>query len=329
MGFGSFVKKSFKTTSGGFLGEMAMDALTGGAGGQLGGMGSKGVPLDILNEAMGVEQKTVTRPDGSKQLVISKLPLTPEEQRIKDTVQQNLQQSLTGLQQLMGTNYSDFMDEQVVQDFEKYQSALLDRSFGKATQQQEEALAQRGISESTSGTEYRAALAGQQAEQREQAGLQTISFAQNLRQNKLAEAAQNVNIANALQTGQQANLAQGVSGAQSAASLGLQSQQLGMQGQMFNIQQQNQAKQQNMQLIGSLAGAGAMALSDRRAKENLVPIGKLDNGLIVYIGNYKEETGLDMTPQLFLIAQEVQEIRPEAVVEVGEYLAVNYAEAVK
>lgn len=328
MGFGSFIKKSFKATSGGLLAEQALGMLGGGAG-QLGGAGGAGgVPMDVLNEAMGVEQKVVTRPDGSKQLVVSKLPLTPEEQRIKDTVQQNLQQSLTGLQQLMGTNYSDFMDEKIVKDFEQYQSALLDRSFGKATQQQEEALAQRGIAESTSGTEYRAALAGQQAEQREQAGLQTISFAQNLRQNKLAEAAQNVNIANAIQTGQQANTAQGISGAQGAASLGLQSQQLGMQGQMFNINQQAQAKQQNMQLIGSLAGAATM-LSDRRAKENLIPVGKLDNGLTVYIGNYKEETGLDMTPQLFLIAQEVQEVNPEAVIDNGEYLTVNYAGAVK
>jgi hypothetical protein len=84
--------------------------------------------------------------------------------------------------------------------------------------------------------------------------------------------------------------------------------------------------------IGDLAGAGIGALamlSDERLKENLVKVGKLDNGLNVYVGNYRSETGLDTTPQLFLIAQEVQEIIPEAVIENKEgYLMVDYIKAV-
>ena len=53
--------------------------------------------------------------------------------------------------------------------------------------------------------------------------------------------------------------------------------------------------------------------SDKRLKENLKPVGKLNNGLKVYVGNYKKETGLDTRPQLFLLAQEVQKKKPEAV----------------
>lgn len=80
----------------------------------------------------------------------------------------------------------------------------------------------------------------------------------------------------------------------------------------------------------SFAGAlGGLAFSDKRLKENLKPVGKLNNGLKVYVGNYKKETGLDTTPQLFLLAQEVQKKHPEAVAKKFGALAVNYKQAVK
>lgn len=80
----------------------------------------------------------------------------------------------------------------------------------------------------------------------------------------------------------------------------------------------------------SFAGAlGGLAFSDKKLKENLKPVGKLNNGLKVYVGNYKKETGLDTTPQLFLLAQEVQKKHPEAVKKKFGALAVNYKQAVK
>ena len=83
-------------------------------------------------------------------------------------------------------------------------------------------------------------------------------------------------------------------------------------------------------LISAGASLGAAAfLSDKRLKENLTPVGILDNGLTVYVGNYKEETGLDTRPQLFLIAQEVEKVKPEAITEIGGYLAVDYKKAVE
>lgn len=84
----------------------------------------------------------------------------------------------------------------------------------------------------------------------------------------------------------------------------------------------------NLLNAGASIGAAAL-LSDERLKENLEPVGKLDNGLTVYIGNYKEETGLDTRPQLFLIAQEVEKVKPEAVKEINGYLAVDYIKAVE
>lgn len=81
-------------------------------------------------------------------------------------------------------------------------------------------------------------------------------------------------------------------------------------------------------LLGAGATLGAAKLlSDKRAKENLKKVGVLDNGLKVYVGNYKKETGLDTRPQLFLIAQEVEKKKPEAVKEADGYLTVDYKKA--
>ena len=98
----------------------------------------------------------------------------------------------------------------------------------------------------------------------------------------------------------------------------------------YNAAQYNYQNQANKnQQILNAGIAGAMMLSDRRLKENLKPVGKLNNGLKVYVGNYKKETGLDTTPQLFLVAQEVQKKHPEAVGKKFGALAVDYKKAVK
>lgn len=94
-------------------------------------------------------------------------------------------------------------------------------------------------------------------------------------------------------------------------------------GKQYN----EQMRQQRNQNIKNAIGAAAFAFSDKQLKENLKKVGTLDNGLKVYVGNYKKETGLDTKPQLFLIAQEVEKKNPDAVVEKDGYLAVNYKKA--
>lgn len=95
-------------------------------------------------------------------------------------------------------------------------------------------------------------------------------------------------------------------------------------------QMQNQQAAQQQSGIGSLIGGGislaGSLFSDERLKENIQKVGTLDNGLNVYVFNY---LGSDV-PQIGLIAQEVEKVRPKAVkaTESG-YLAVNYKEAVK
>lgn len=76
------------------------------------------------------------------------------------------------------------------------------------------------------------------------------------------------------------------------------------------------------QIIGGLGkGIGGAAMSDKRLKENIRPVGRLNNGLTVYAFNFK---GNDKT-QIGLIAQEVARVIPEAVSEdENGFLLVDY-----
>lgn len=81
------------------------------------------------------------------------------------------------------------------------------------------------------------------------------------------------------------------------------------QAGIFNTQQtaKNNLTNQLFDMAGT--GMGMLAMSDERVKENIKPVGKLDNGFTVYSFNYKG----DPTPHIGLIAQEVEKSRPEAV----------------
>lgn len=71
------------------------------------------------------------------------------------------------------------------------------------------------------------------------------------------------------------------------------------------------------------AGVGKM-LSDERAKTDIEPVGRLDNGLPVYRFRYKG----DPTPQIGLLAQDVEKINPDAVHTLpGGLKAVDYMAA--
>jgi len=92
-------------------------------------------------------------------------------------------------------------------------------------------------------------------------------------------------------------------------------------------QYQNDQSERLNQTMNTLGKVGsAFLVSDERLKENLQKVGKLNNGLDVYLFNYKH----DKTPRIGLIAQEVQAINPEAVIEdENGYLHIRYDLAVK
>ena len=75
---------------------------------------------------------------------------------------------------------------------------------------------------------------------------------------------------------------------------------------------------------GKAGGFGAL-FSDKRLKRNIERVGKLANGLSVYVFNYI--TG--GPKQIGLIAQEVLKVKPEAIGTRNGFLTVNYSMAVK
>lgn len=82
--------------------------------------------------------------------------------------------------------------------------------------------------------------------------------------------------------------------------------------------------------VGAAGGAGLGALfallSDRRAKENIVRVGTLDNGLPVYAFRYYGDARM----QIGLMADEVEDVHPEAVID-GPFgfKMVDYSQAVQ
>ena len=86
----------------------------------------------------------------------------------------------------------------------------------------------------------------------------------------------------------------------------------------------------NLDAITAIAlGASALGFSDRRLKSDIKKIGTHSTGLNVYEWEWNAKAfvlGLDKHPRKGFIAQEVQEIFPEAVVE-GEhgYLMIDYS----
>lgn len=72
-----------------------------------------------------------------------------------------------------------------------------------------------------------------------------------------------------------------------------------------------------------LATSAAAMFSDERLKEDIEPVGELYDGTNVYRYRYKG----DSVPRIGVMAQEVEKTRPDAVVEIGGYKAVDYGKA--
>ena len=88
--------------------------------------------------------------------------------------------------------------------------------------------------------------------------------------------------------------------------------------------QNSMAANSGMYGLGSTLLGGLFSISDRRAKENIRKVGTLDNGLPIYLYNYKGDPKEHFGP----MAQEVEMVNPDAVIEIGGLKYVNYSAAV-
>jgi len=97
---------------------------------------------------------------------------------------------------------------------------------------------------------------------------------------------------------------------------------------IYDSSKQNQANaaaaNQGLYGLAGTIGSAALMMSDRRAKTDIRRVGKLDNGLPVYAFRYKGGA----TPQIGLMAQDVEHMHPGAVHSIGGFLHVDYERAV-
>tara|TARA_R110000764_G_scaffold57488_2_gene125135 strand:+ start:8089 stop:8946 length:858 start_codon:yes stop_codon:yes gene_type:complete len=166
----------------------------------------------------------------------------------------------------------------------------------------------------------------------------TGAFRSGTTQENLAQNSQNVlmSLVDQVLQGKQgiANAGFGATDAYSTAAQNIIAGQGATRGQIAGVDIATAAGKQNQaagkqamygNLGGSLIGAGATAFSDKRLKKNIVKIGE-KNDLPWYSWDWNDkalELGLTGSDEGH-IAQEVQKVRPELVVERGDYLAINY-----
>lgn len=99
---------------------------------------------------------------------------------------------------------------------------------------------------------------------------------------------------------------------------------MGMTGSNYAAQMNHHAAQQgaNAGLFGNIFGGMLGLLSDRRYKENIKKVGQLDNGLDVYVFNYK---GSEIK-QIGLMADEVEKVNSDAVHEMTDVPNMKYVD---
>lgn len=248
---------------------------------------------------------------------------------------------------------SDFSGDATRAEEATYQAAVnrLQPQLDRARSQLEQRLADQGIPMgSPAYQEEMNRFEQSQADQLNQLSLESV-LAGRAEQDRLARLA-------LAQQGQQFNVQSGLTSLENQARAG----QFGEIGTLFGLTQpfqqystpnvdaagiinqgyanqlgrynaQTSAQAGNLGALGSLAGAGLSAASnpaslfgytlwgsDKELKENIKPIGT-ENGFNIYEFNYKG----DDTKFIGVMAQEVQEVKPEAVMKDSEgYLMVDY-----
>jgi hypothetical protein len=141
-----------------------------------------------------------------------------------------------------------------------------------------------------------------------------------------------LNTLSALRTGAQVQNPSFVNSAQQATTSGadiLGASQMGYNAKMGDFNAQQAAQQSFNQGLMGLGGAGIMAFSDVRLKQNINRIGTLPNGLPFYSFEYIDAVqGHPLAgkgTQVGVMAQEVEQVYPNAVITLDDgYKVVNY-----
>jgi hypothetical protein len=243
--------------------------------------------------------------------------------RVQSTMGQEFNPNLPSTGFDPGQSYQDaYMQRlapQLEQNREATQARLANQGIAPGTQAYENAMRQQAQRENDLllGATTQGFGVGSQANQQ--------AFNQEMTKYNMP-----LNTLSALRSGSQVQNPSFVNSAQQATTSGadiLGAAQMGYNAQMGDFNAQNAAQQNfNSGLMG-LGGAGIMAFSDIRMKENIKQTHWLPNGLPVYEYEYKPEFK-DMAGHgkfVGVMAQEVELVQPEAVITNADgYKMVNY-----
>lgn len=264
--------------------------------------------------------------------------LSPDQQKLYDTgvqTQQNIgdigvsQSAKIG--QLLDTPFNT--DTATSDKIQGLQNEFLDPQWQRQSDALNTQLANQGIQPgSTAYTNAQKDFSNQRQSAYDQSYLDSYNTGQ---QAALTQRNQPINEISALLSGSQVsqpNFSQtptpGVAPTDVIGATGqsLAQQNVGYQGQLAT----NMGVNSGLFGLGSSAlGAAGTALggwakSDIRLKENVKRVGTADNGLPLYLFNFKG----DNRPQMGLVAQDVIKVRPEAVsMQPDGYMAVHYERA--
>ena len=214
-------------------------------------------------------------------------------------------------------------------------------AFGDAANQQKRTLGRAGFSTDAMQTQAieqqsdmseavaRAGAGRAISAQAKQEGVQAKTDAVNMLAGYPAQAAQTAATGASIGAGMSGGVNAGAAGVYSPMSAtskifgNIGTSAAGLWGQQASnkFKADSAAAQQNAEAWGTAISVVAMvAMSDRRLKENIKHIGYTADGLPLYSYNFKGSDEIEIG----VMADEVEQVKPEAVYQVGNYKAVDY-----
>ena len=276
--------------------------------------------------------------------------LTPAQQKILEQ-NQGLSSGLLGAAQ-KGLDYAQGVIEKPgvdqsqlaqigINPGENYSDAIMRRlqpQINQESQASDAQLANQGIAPGTEAyANAKRQLAQNQNDRQVAAITGGMGVGLNANQQGFQQAAYNqmqpINVINALRTGSQVQSPSYVNSAQMPNIGGpdlLGATQAGYNAQVANTNANNAASGGFMGGLMNLASTGAQlyAGSDQSIKENIIKIGRLDNGINIYKFDYRPEykDTWGHGTHIGVMAQEVEKVIPEAVATHKDgYKVVNYS----
>lgn len=279
------------------------------------GGGSGNMPTYDINQAKEMYDWTLNKGRYNVNNGLAGLQWDPASNTLKTTYGQQMQSVLGNL--FGGSNADKQAADSVFKAFsDRYQPV-----FERQSNHLQDRLVNQGIPVGSEA--YSRAMSDMSQTQNDalqQAAYQSVQAGQQARNNEIAN---NLSIFSAF------NPLNHYTGSTAQGNTSMYDNAYKSQLAQFQAQQKAEKNMANGWLnLGTQAGLGVVGMlpdswlrSDARIKENLRPVGQLFNGLTVYAFNFPGE----QTTRIGLVAQEVQQLIPEAVTETDEgLLAVNY-----